>query len=389
MRTYSGLLATLFSLLMFSSALSGCIFSDDSPELGSDLEAIFNWSPSTSIQAGTDVTFNGSASLPQDGSLTYRWDFNGDESNDASGQEVTTSYANEGTYQVILTVTDGLGEASSTKEIIILAKTAVLPTADAGSENPDSDCQGNEAPSGDFYLIYICESEKSSNDRNTRVTTTVNLDGSASDPGSTNHYMTEWVWDLNTNIDSDDNGIEDDDVDAEGETYEWKDVDIGEYEVQLTVSNNEGHSAQQQIMVHVQYEGDWQELHVNGNQTDNGELVFQTTFHYDRDTNNKIKRVDILLIYPTKDDDQIPGSPVDNNELNIHMFNETGEEVVNTTAKERGQGCNVGEDYQCVTLQVTSYVIDSYEDGDWEIRIINAKATDADDVSLSIEIQYK
>jgi PKD repeat protein len=387
MRTYSGLLATLFSLLMFSSALSGCIFSDDSPELGSDLEAIFNWSPSTSIQAGTDVTFNGSASLPQDGSLTYRWDFNGDESNDASGQEVTTSYANEGTYQVILTVTDGLGEASSTKEIIILAKTAVLPTADAGSENPDSDCQGNEAPSGDFYLIYICESEKSSNDRNTRVTTTVNLDGSASDPGSTNHYMTEWVWDLNTNIDSDDNGIEDDDVDAEGETYEWKDVDIGEYEVQLTVSNNEGYSAQQQIMVHVQYKGDWQELHVNGNQTDNGELVFETTLHYDRDTNNKIKRVDILLIYPTKDDDWVFGDG--DNELNIHMFNETGEEVVNTTAKERGQGCNAGEDYQCVTLQVTSYVIDSYEDGDWEIRIINAKVTDADDVSLLIEIQYK
>ena len=104
---------------MFSSALSGCIFSDDSPEPGSDLEAIFNWSPTTSIQAGTDVTFNGSASLPQDGSLTYRWDFNGDESNDASGKEVITSYANDGTYKVILTITDGLGEASSTKEIII------------------------------------------------------------------------------------------------------------------------------------------------------------------------------------------------------------------------------------------------------------------------------
>lgn len=373
---------------MFGSALSGCIFSDDSPEPGSDLEAIFNWSPSTAINAGTVVTFNGSASLPQDGSLTYRWDFTGD-GNDASGKEVTYSYQNEGTYQVTLTVTDGFGEANSTKEITIHAKNAVHPTADAGSENPNSDCQSNEAPSGDFYLIYICEPEKSSNDRNTRVTTTVNLDGSASDPGSTNHYMTDWVWDLNTNIDSDGNGIEDDDVDAEGETYELKDVEIGEYEVQLTVSNNEGYSSQKQVMVYVEYMGDWQELHVNGNQTDNGELVFETTFHYDRDTNNKIKRVDILLIYPTEDDDQIPGSPVVNNELNIHMFNETGEDVVNTTASERGQGCNVDEDYQCVTLQVSSYFIDTYEDGDWEIRIINGKATDADEVSLSIEIQYK
>jgi len=372
---------------MFSSALSGCIFSDTSPEPGSDLEAIFNWTPTTSIQAGTVVTFSGSASLPQDGSLTYRWDFNGDGSNDASGQEATTSYASEGTYQVILTVTDGLGEASSTKEIIILAKTAVLPSADAGSENPDSDCQGNEASSGNFYLIYICEPEKSSSDRNTRVTTTVNLDGSASDPGSTNHYMTDWVWDLNTNIDSDGNGIEDDDADWDEKTYEWKDVEIGEYEVQLTVINNEGHSSQQQVMVHVQYKGDWEDLHINGNQTDNGELVFETTLHYDRDTNNKIKKVDILLIYPTQDDDWVVGSG--DNVLNIHMFNETGEEVLNTTAKERGQGCNAGEDYQCVTLQVTSYVIDTYEDGDWEIKIINGKATDADDVSLSIEIQYK
>ena len=374
---------------MFSSALSGCIFSDDSPEPGSDLEAIFNWTPSSKINAGMDVTFSGSASLPQDGSLTYRWDFTGDGSNDASGKEVTTSYASEGTYQVILTVTDGLGEANSTKEIIIFAKNAVHPTADAGSENPDSDCDGNEAPSGGFYLIYICEPEKSSSDRNTRVTTTVNLDGSASDPGSTNHYMTDWVWDLNTNIDSDGNGIEDDDADWTEKTYEWKDVEIGEYEVQLTVINNEGNSAQQQVMVYVEYKGDWGELFINGNQTDNGELVFETTLHYDRDTNNKIKRVDILLIYPTEDDDQLPGSPVVNNELNIHMFNETGEDVVNTTASERGQGCNVGDDYQCVTLQVTSYFIDTYEDGDWEIKIINAKVTDADDVSLSIEIQYK
>ena len=372
---------------MFSSALSGCIFSDESSEPGSDLEAIFNWTPSSKINAGMDVTFSGSASLPQDGSLTYRWDFTGDGSNDASGKEVTTSYASEGTYQVILTITDGLGEANSTKEITIYAKNAVHPIADPGSENPDSDCQGNEAPSGDFYLIYICESEKSSSDRNTRVTTTVNLDGSASNPGSTNHFMTDWVWDLNTNIDSDGNGIEDDDVDWTEKTYEWKDVAIGEYEVQLTVTNNEGHTDQQQIMVHVQYKGDWDELHVNGNQTDNGELVFETTLHYDRDTNNKIKSVDILLIYPAKDDDWVVGSG--DNVLDIHAFNETGEEVVNTTAMERGQGCNVGEDYQCVTLRLTSYTIDSYEDGDWEIKIINGQATDADDVSLSIEIQYK
>ena len=199
--------------------------------------------------------------------------------------------------------------------------------------------------------------------------------------------MTDWVWDLNTNIDSDGNGIEDDDVDETGEVHEWKDVAIGEYEVQLTVTNNEGHTDQQQIMVHVEYKGDWDELHVNGNQTDNGELVFETTLHYDRDTNNKIKSVDILLIYPAKDDDWVVGSG--DNVLDIHAFNETGEEVVNTTAMERGQGCNVGEDYQCVTLRLTSYTIDSYEDGDWEIKIINGKATDADDVSLSIEIQYK
>ena len=71
------------------------------------------------------------------------------------------------------------------------------------------------------------------------------------------------------------------------------------------------------------------------------------------------------------------------------MFNSSGDEVVNTTTSERNQGCSTDEDHVCVTLQVTSYLIDSYEDGDWEIKIINGNAHDADEVEFRIEIQYK
>ena len=392
MRPFSAHIAALLTMIVLTSSLAGCIFSEEEPEIDSSVEAIFDWTPKTSIQAGrTTVTFNGDASLPQDGSLTYRWDFDGNGKSDASGVSAENIYAEEGTYEVTLTVSDGYNEDSSTKEIIVIPKDAVMPIADAGSLTPDADCDGDEAPDGNFYLIYICEDDKDAGDRTTKVETTVTLDGSASDSGSTNHYITDWYWDLNVNVDSDGNGIEDDDNDCEqqgcGETFEWKDIPIGEREISLTVCNNEGGCSSEEVWVYVHYKGEWEDLHVNGNQTDGGELSFESTFVYDRESNNRIKRVNVLLVYPTEDDDWVAGNP--NHELNIYMYNESDEEVINTTSMERGQGCSTDEDHQCVSLEITQYVIDTYEDGDWQIKIVNANAYDADGVAFSIELQYK
>ena len=388
MRPFSTHIAALLTMIVLTSSLAGCIFSEEEPEIDSSVEAIFDWTPKTSIQAGrTTVTFDGSASLPQDGSLTYRWDFDGNGKSDSSGMEAENIYANDGTFEVTLTVSDGYNEDSSTKEIIVIPKDAVLPIADAGTLTPDADCDGDEAPSGSIYLIYICQEDKDAGDRNTNVKTEVILDGSGSDAGSTNHYITDYVWDLNVHVDSDGNGIEDDDNDAEGETYEWKELPIGEREISLTVTNNEGHTSTEEVWVYVHYKGEWEDLHVNGNQTDGGELVFESTFVYDREINNKIKRVNMILVYPTKDDDWVASPP--DHELDIYMYNESDDEVINTSSRERGQGCSADSDHQCISLEITQYVIDTYEDGDWKIKIKNANTYDADGVSFSIEIQYK
>ena len=52
-------------------------------------------------------SFRASATDPGDDRLTYTWDFLGDGSVTATGQEVTYAYATAGTYSVNLSVFDG------------------------------------------------------------------------------------------------------------------------------------------------------------------------------------------------------------------------------------------------------------------------------------------
>ena len=76
----------LMVLLFISAGLAGC-FADEE-EATSDVEAIFEYNPKTDIRTGTEITFDGGASLPSDGSLTYKWDFDGDGDYDETGREV-------------------------------------------------------------------------------------------------------------------------------------------------------------------------------------------------------------------------------------------------------------------------------------------------------------
>jgi len=80
----------LISLFTITSALAGCFADDD--DGGGTLLADFSYDPSANIKVSDSVSFNASVSLPQDGTLTYRWDFNGDGSVDSGGiTPVTTS----------------------------------------------------------------------------------------------------------------------------------------------------------------------------------------------------------------------------------------------------------------------------------------------------------
>ena len=78
------------------------------------------------------VSFDGSASADADGdALVYRWDF-GDGSPPAGGVKVTHTYAEGGTYPVVLTVDDGTGVENDTAIAAVTIKIDRPPVADAG-----------------------------------------------------------------------------------------------------------------------------------------------------------------------------------------------------------------------------------------------------------------
>ena len=85
-----------------------------------NVTAVFDYSPKNDIRTGDSVDLDASSSLPQDGSLTYSWDCDGDGATDKTGQQVSCSWEIEGTYSVTLTVVSGSKSSSQTKTIEVL-----------------------------------------------------------------------------------------------------------------------------------------------------------------------------------------------------------------------------------------------------------------------------
>jgi len=102
--------------------------------------AAFSYAPS-SPNVGEQVSFDGSASSDPDGGSiqSYSWDFDGDGTADASGQQPTHTYERAGTYQVELTVTDDEGQTASTTETVTVEETvAYAVNAGGGSYTASS-----------------------------------------------------------------------------------------------------------------------------------------------------------------------------------------------------------------------------------------------------------
>ena len=91
--------------------------------------------------ADNTLDFDGSASADADGdALIYRWDF-GDGSPPSGGAKATHTFAEGGTYPVVLTVDDGTGLANATAVAAVTATIDRPPVADAGG-NRDA-CAGD------------------------------------------------------------------------------------------------------------------------------------------------------------------------------------------------------------------------------------------------------
>jgi PKD repeat protein len=387
-----------FTALMLLSSLSGCIF--EQTDAGGDEEvlAVFNYSPSSNIRSGDTITFDASSSTPS-GGITYRWDFDGDGSIDATGRSTEWSFDEADTYTVELTVSDGTKSSSQTKDVTVVEATAQAPKAEITQYASDEDCSNDDIDETTHIVLWICEMDKSQTDRDISATTTVNLDASDSESGDSSQYITTWNWDLNADVDSDNDGDSENDADLTGEDIEWTNVKPGEYELHLTIENSAGLTDSDSIKVYVSYAGKWSDFEMGGNTSGNAvTLDFDLNVVYDKDNGNTIRKAVGELTYPKIDGDCTNiGTNNCRAKLDVYAFNEEDEEASNTSdtgLDQRSDGDDCDEDdNDCVFLTLSSYMFtdteSTYGDGDWVMQIRNEKINDLQVESFIIRLHYK
>ena len=387
---------------MCSIAFSGCTetFASNQPP-----EVSLKVSPSGVIKAEETITFDASATIDRDGdNLIFLWDFDDSDGiqREESGSEVTWEYNIEGTYVVTLTVEDGQFSQTRTVEIEVIPKDSIRPEADAGSRMGVDDCDGEETSdsSREFYLYFICE-EKENNDREIDATIDITLDGSASTHDDPSHYLSKYEWDLDVNFDTDGDGDATNDVDATGETYTWKDMPPGKWEVQLTVTDDRGLQDSDEVIVYINYVGEWTDFTVGRNASGSDNILefeFDTVYE-DSPSVNKVKRIDFELTYPQKDPDGSSfGQLAAEQTLDIFVYNYTKEpkDVTNTSSVTNDQrkgnnnfDCDTEEDY-CVFSQISgSYHVKKFYQGPWSVEIVNTEQNEANAEKFTIHITFK
>ena len=387
---------------MCSIAFSGCTetFASNQPP-----EISLKVSPSGAIKAEETITFDASATIDRDGdNLIFLWDFDDSDGiqREESGSEVTWEYNIEGTYVVTLTVEDGQFSQTKTVEIEVIPKDSIRPEADAGSRMGVDDCDGEETSdsSREFYLYFICE-EKENNDREIDATIDVTLDGSASTHDDPNHYLSKYEWDLDVNFDADGDGDATNDVDATGEIYTWKDMSPGKWEVQLTVTDDRGLQDSDEVIVYINYVGEWTDFTVGRNASGSDNILefeFNTVYE-DSPSVNKVKRIDFELTYPQRDPDGSGfGQLATEQTLDIFVYNNTKEpkDVTNTSSVTNEQrtgnsnfDCDTEDDY-CVFSQISgSYHVKKFYQGPWSVEIVNTEQNEADAEKFTIRITFK
>jgi hypothetical protein len=395
----------LMAFMMLLVGLSGCIFEEEGTSSG-ELFAVFSFSSSNeNIRVGDTVSFDASSSTPADGSLTYRWDFDGDLSVDKTGKTAEWSYDSVGTKTVILTISDGFGSSEQIRNLTIVDATAVAPIAEITQYNDAEDCEDNEIDESTKIVVWMCHYDKSQTDRDVSETTTISLDASNSDAGDPNEYIPDYHWDLDLNVDANNDGDSENDVDLSGESVNWNDVQPGEYEIKLNIVNSQGLVDSDKIKVYVSYAAKWSDFEMAGNTSanndPNSELEFDVTISYDKDTGNTIRKVVAELTYPQQDDDCLDGVPGEESncraQLEIFAFNEDDDEggnTANTGLDQRDDGEDCDEENDCVHLVMSSYLFgdaendNTYGDGDWTFDIRNDKRNTLQVESFVIRLVY-
>ena len=250
--------------------------------------------------SGVATDFDASDTESNEGGLTYSWDFDGDDSEDATGVVPTYTFTTVGTQEVSVTVTDAEGN-EATDSLWVTVTDTTPPTADAGSavtgaqgapvifDGTNSTDDGTVAshqwdfdgdgaidatgatPSYTYdaagsYTAELVVTDAAGNVATDTVSVTVtDTEAPTADAGSDlrvrpggtlrlagerstdNVGIAAYRWDIN------DDGA----VDARGETVRWEFFAPGEHTVALTVVDAAGNSATDRITVTVGNKSDW------------------------------------------------------------------------------------------------------------------------------------
>jgi len=391
----------LLASMMILTSLSGCIFEDEEPSSNGEVLAVFNYSPSENIRVGDTISFDASSSTPNDGRLTYRWDFDNDSSVDKTGMTAEWSYDSPGTKTIVLTISDGSITSEQIRELTIAVATAVEPTAEITQYADSEDCEDNDIDEERYIVLWMCHYDKSQTDRDVSETTTVSLDASNSAAGNVDEYISEYNWDIDLNIDADNDGDFENDADYSGETVTWADVVPGEYKIKLNIINSQDMVDSDTIKVYVSYAAKWSDFEIGSNTSSNNEneLDFDVSISYDKDSGNTIKKAVAELTYPQQDDDCFgPGTNNCRAKLDVYAYNEDDDEARNTSSvgldqRNDGDDCDGAND--CVFLTISAYLFGdsdnegTYGDGDWTFKIENReKANDLRVESFIIRLVY-
>jgi len=188
----------------------GAISTDSLVVTVNNLPPVVDAGPDQEIDEGQTVSVTGSATdvaADQD-TLTYSWDF-GDGSDPELGASATHTYLDNGVYTATLTVTDKDGGVGTDTLVVTVNKVNEPPVVDAGPDQVVDEGQS------------------------------VNFSGSATDDNDTADSLT-YSWDFG------------DGTTGEGQTPTHTYIDNGTYTVTLTVTDSEGLSSSDTLVVTVE-----------------------------------------------------------------------------------------------------------------------------------------
>jgi len=353
--------AIIVGILMLTVVFSGC--EDDDDDDNSPPEPIIEisrveWKPyqkGERLEKGSSIEFDGSKTTDPDGdpllSSLFKWDF--DDSNgvttERTGKTATHRYYETGDYTVTLRVSDGEVEASTTLSISLYEKGGSLRAVIELQED------------GEEFVVHENDDDPGTVEEEE---VTLHFDGgnSVSEEGS----ITEYRWDFSHD---DEDGFQ---TEATGSaaTQEFR---SGYHIVVLNVTNESGGNAADFYQLFIDYNETYE------NQTLPGQYSSDDNFtDYSVPMNTLgCQKISFRLSYNVS---TTGGQNED--DLDIYLYNATGDEVANTQAQPNGTE----------TLELRwfdgNYFVYREQLGDWTVRVTNDNYYNDIDYELYLDIYY-